>query len=348
MQLRSELMFQFCKNIYFFFLKIVSYFLFISALNNFFKIWAKNKNTDEVIVISLTEHIGDIIASEPISRYLKNNFTNKIVWVVNQKYSNFVRYNPTIDHLICVDSMSEWIYLKKLLKAYKIKVFDLHVDQNRCNKYFLTIKNPNSMGISTYNYYNFGNLLGVFCLNASIPLINDTPKFYFPPGYQIANENKVPFMHYVCIHSTSRQTSRNWNIEKWNALTDAFPSTNFIELGLNSNLDHKANCYNSHCGRISFFDSAYILKNALFLISIDSSFAHIANAFNIPSLILLGKYSHFNSYMPYSGNFELTENAEIIHFERPASEIPLELVVDRLARKNIFKNSNTFQNKNEL
>ena len=98
-------MFQFCKDIYFFFLKMVSYFLFISALNNFFKIWAKNKNTDEVIVISLTEHIGDIIASEPISRYLKNNFTDKIVWVVNQKYSNFVRYNPTIDHLIFVDYM---------------------------------------------------------------------------------------------------------------------------------------------------------------------------------------------------------------------------------------------------
>ena len=117
-------MFQVCKKIYFFFLKIVSYFLFISALTNFLKIWAKNKNTDGVIVISLTEHIGDIIASEPISRYFKNNFNNKIVWVVNKRYSDFVRHNPTIDHLICVDSMSEWTYLKRFLNVFKIKIVD--------------------------------------------------------------------------------------------------------------------------------------------------------------------------------------------------------------------------------
>ena len=71
-------MFQVCKNIYFFFLKIVSYFLFTNALNNFLKIWTKNKNTDGLIVISLTEHIGDIIASEPISRYLKIILTIKL------------------------------------------------------------------------------------------------------------------------------------------------------------------------------------------------------------------------------------------------------------------------------
>ena len=42
-------------------------------------------------------------------------------------------------------------------------------------------------------------------------------------------------------------------------------------------------------------------------------------------------------------NFELPENADIIHYERPASEIPLELVVDRLSKKNIFKSISTFQ-----
>ena len=336
-------MFQVCKKNYFFFLKIVSYFLFISALTNFLKIWAKNKNTDGVIVISLTEHIGDIIASEPISRYFKNNLNNKIVWVVNRKYSNFVKHNQSIDHLICVDSMSEWTYLKRFLNVFKIKIVDLHVDQNRCNKYFLTIKNPNSAGISIHNYYNFGNLLAVFCLTASVPILKDTPRFYFPLNYQISDENKVPFQNYVCLHTVSRERSRNWEIEKWDALIDTYPSIIFVELGLSSKLAPKTNCYNKNCGRISFFDSAYILKNALFFISIDSSFAHIANAFNTPSLILLGKYSHFNSYMPYSGNFELPENADIIHYERPASEIPLELVVDRLSRKNVFKSTSTFQ-----
>jgi ADP-heptose:LPS heptosyltransferase len=330
-------MFQVCKKIYFFFLKILSYFLFISVLNNFFKIWTKNKNTCGVIVISLTEQIGDIIASEPISRYFKHNFNDKIVWVVNRKYSDLVKHNPNIDHLICVDSMSEWTYLKRFLNLFKIKIVDLHVDQNRCNKYFLTINNPIPAGISIYNYYNFGNLLAVFCLNANIPILNDTPIFYFPLDYQISDENKVQFQNYVCIHTVSRECSRNWEIEKWNALIDAYPSIMFVELGLSSNLASKTNCYNKHCGCISFFDSAYILKNAQFFISIDSSFAHIANAFNTPSLILLGKYSHFKSYMPYSGNFELTENADLIHYERPASEIPLELVINRLSKKNIFK-----------
>ena len=81
-----------------------------------------------------------------------------------------------------------------------------------------------------------------------------------------------------------------------------------------------------------------VSKSIFFIfISIDRSFASIVNAINIPSLILLGKYGHINSYIPYSCNFELPKNADIIHYERPASEISLELVMNRLAKKSVFE-----------
>jgi hypothetical protein len=41
--------------------------------------------------------------------------------------------------------------------------------------------------------------------------------------------------------------------------------------------------------------------------------------------------------MPYSCNFELPKNADIIHYERSASEISLELVMNRLAKKSVFE-----------
>ena len=50
------------------------------------------------IYIELVEHLGDIIACEPVSKYLREKYPNrKIYWVINEKYRDVIIANPYID-----------------------------------------------------------------------------------------------------------------------------------------------------------------------------------------------------------------------------------------------------------
>lgn len=46
---------------------------------------------------------------------------------------------------------------------------------------------------------------------------------------------------------------------------------------------------------------ARVISKADLFIGIDSAFAHIANAFEIPGIIILGRYKNFEKYEVYSG-----------------------------------------------
>jgi heptosyltransferase-3 len=75
---------------------------------------------------------------------------------------------------------------------------------------------------------------------------------------------------------------------------------------------------------------ANIISGALFFIGIDSGPAHIANAFEIPGLILLGEFKNFKNHMPYSGAYE-HGRASIYHYPNGSSaEIPLDIVWQQL------------------
>jgi ADP-heptose:LPS heptosyltransferase len=41
-----------------------------------------------------------------------------------------------------------------------------------------------------------------------------------------------------------------------------------------------------------------IIRHAVLFIGVDSGFAHVANALAIPSVLLLGRYRNFDSYLP--------------------------------------------------
>jgi len=60
------------------------------------------------IVIGLIEHIGDIVACEPVARYLKlNHPKDHISWVVRREFRELVDTNPYIDETITVDCLTD-------------------------------------------------------------------------------------------------------------------------------------------------------------------------------------------------------------------------------------------------
>ena len=288
----------------------------------------KNRSKKQQIkVIALTEHIGDIVAAEPVARYLRNRFEqDRLIWVVNCRYAELVKYNPHVDEVVQIKCLSEWIYMKCFLRLWHcVKVFDLHIPEKSCSRYLLPLYNRNSKQISYRNHYAFGSLLGAMSLIGELPVLKDTPRFYFPPDFKTSIQ--VP-EHFIAIQTTSNEKVRDWEREKWKELILHYPSFHFIELGLHPVVEGCENCDTAFCGKISLLEVAWILSKADLFIGIDSAFAHFANALSIPGVVLLGKYHDFDVYMPYSGNYAEGRNAKIIHYKDVVSCLPVGQVIE--------------------
>ena len=308
----------------------------LQSVRLIFPVWGKvqgvlknRSKKQQVKVISLTEHIGDIVAAEPVTRYLRNRFKqDKLVWIVNCRYADLVKYNPHLDDVVQVKCLSEWIYMKVFLRTYRcVQVYDLHIPEKTCSRYLLPLYNRNVKHISYRNHYHFGSLLGAMSLVAGLPVLKDAPRFYFPPNFSSAIQ--LPD-HFIAIQTTSNEAVRDWGKEKWAELISHYSSLHFVELGLKPIVEGCENCDTAFCGKLNLLEVAWVLSKADLFIGIDSAFAHFANALSIPGVVLLGKYHNFDVYMPYSGNYAEGRNAEIIHYKDVVAHLPVEQVIEEV------------------
>lgn len=253
------------------------------------------ENKENVAIIVLTEHIGDIIASQPVSEYLIKNNNKKIIWIVNKKYENIVHLLPSISYILPISCLSEWIYARRLIN--KNLVYNLHFNGRLCPKYYLKLSNENKE-ITLDNYYKRGNLLKMFFDLAELPYSDVKPKINLPN--KVDNLPDLPKKYFV-IHTSSNEICRNWDKKKWILFMNSHPHVEFIEIGLTPTFVNIPNCNSFLCGKTSFADIVYIISKAYGFIGVDSSMAHIANALDCRSIVILGKYKEFESYMPFSG-----------------------------------------------
>lgn len=283
------------------------------------------KERGKVSVIVLTEHIGDIIACEPVSYWLKKTYQHKVVWLVNKKYHDLLPMFRNVDKIIDLNCLSEWIYLDKFISLPHI--YNLHFDGRECSRFHLRNRSAQKH-IGPENYYNYGCILEVFCLIGKLPLLNIRPRLFLV-------QNELSFNHslpdkYIVVHAQANETSRDWDINKWNQLISFFPGYTFIEIGLLPVLSGK-NCITSLCGRLTFQDIAVIIKDCFLFIGIDSSMAHFANALGKPSLILTGKYRNFDKHMPYSGISDVRD-FRVIQYPGPLYDLPVSITKEEADR----------------
>lgn len=291
--------------------------MFLSFCNNLLGLNNK-KNT---VVISLTEHIGDIVAAEPVSGFLKEKHKDRsLTWIVNRKYEELVQTNPAIDHTVTVTCFTEWILLKKFF-TFK-NLYDLHLDSKVCDKHHLLYHKKPSIDINIKNYYHKGNLL--YCFTRSGGMEMDTtvaPHLYL----QINNFCSSPF---IVLHTTSNHFKRNWTKEAWNQLANhiinLYRGIKIIEVGHRSLIDPNLPGYINCCGKKQLTEIAAAIKNCDLFIGIDSGFAHFANAYERESLILIGAYNGFKNYMPYSGKFQRESQSQIFYTSKELSQLTFE------------------------
>jgi heptosyltransferase-3 len=305
-----------------------------------------SKKYSKVCIIVLTEHMGDVVACEPVSRILRESFPDYfIVWCVNNKYKEIVQYNNNLNDVLKVSCLCEWTYLKKIVKRFSI-IYDLHFHERVCSKHFIKHQNPNNSGVNAFNYYHYGNLLQSLSKIAGIKSIPDiTPRFYFP------SENSKTIQQrndYIAIHAESNEIDRNWDAKKWSILCEnilnSYPDYSIIEIGLEQVIKVSSNRYASMCNKLNLFENAAIIRGSILFIGIDSGFAHFANALNKKSIILLGAYRDFKIYTPYSGWLSKKENATIIHYPGELKDMQVE-IVEELINDQIVQYSNIKKHK---
>ncbi|HSX10150.1 MAG TPA: glycoside hydrolase family 99-like domain-containing protein [Chlamydiales bacterium] len=282
------------------------------------------------ICVGLVEHFGDIVACEPVARYLKKKKPNATLsWVVCAPYRSILDQNPFVDEVIVVDCLSDWI---KILNQGLHDIYvDLHIDGKECKSSKVSLyKTQGSLEIHGDNYYNHGNLLKAMCIGAGLEPIEDEPAVYIPnEAVSIVDALKLP-QRFMVFHCRSNERSRNWNSQKWNELATRIEQQTdlkIVEVGLDPILRPSKNRLNL-CGRLSLMETAEVIRRAILFVGIDSGPAHFANALKIPGVILLGKYKNFDKYNPYSGRYGDLSNATLVcNSGQPTSKLPVDLVL---------------------
>lgn len=295
----------------------------------------RNSN-DTHIGILLAEHMGDIVATEPILKAIHAKYPQaRIYWIVKQAFAPILTDHPLIDQVVIEKSVLASILLTR---SHPFDVFmNLHMNELRDDPYFhVPLYNPiaEQKGITIESYYQRGNLLGAFSTLADLPIADDQPEIHI---------NKYPKIEidgpYWVIHRKSSNATREWNDAAWKQLiqqiTEHFP-VQVIEIGAANGLSFDHPKFKSFVGKTSILEMFALIRSASFFIGIDSGPTHIANAYQIPGLVLLGKYLHFEKYMPYSGAYEAGKLAHILQYPAgPPTEIPVALVWNEISKKHM-------------
>lgn len=272
------------------------------------KEFQQKKKKEVVFVINLFERLGDVVSVTPIPEYLKTKYGPcLVIWLVNHKYREVIENNPFVDEIIEVDSLNQVDEISGFEARAGHIIIDCLFDGRVCGETGLVHVNRVNPQITTGTYYMYGGLLEAFCLTAGLPPIKYKPQIYINSESENALLDRMSGRKFVVIHTSASLSSRNWCVEKWTSLVRELLKEKYVvvEIGLET----KVKCceegfIDASRFNLPLLETFRVVSQANAFVGIDSSFAHVANAFDVPSVIILGKYSRFNEYLPYSNESE--------------------------------------------
>ena len=300
---------------------------------------AGQKSNQEVyrIGIGLVEHFGDIVACEPVVRYIKAKYPNaEISWVVNQAYRELIDSHPNIDKTIAVDCLTDWI--KWQAHGAFDQVVDLHVNKRICQHCNIALlKKSGNPAISGGNYFNHGSLLEAFSLGAGLPPLTDSPRVYISEAVVKAVDALALPEPFIVVHCRSNERAKDWKYSKWHELATRIISQcniSIVEIGSQPTLNEKTPKIINLCGKTSLLETAEVIRRACLFAGVDSGPAHLANAVGTYGVVLLGRVGPFKKYNPFTGGFGDETNATLIrNGEEPAASITLEQVEEAIVAR---------------
>lgn len=292
--------------------------------------------TRPILGVALAEHLGDIVAAEPVGRYLRKiQPTARIVWVVRPRYRELVEAFEAVDDVFEIGCVTEWIRIQESGPPFD-QLFDLQLHGRTCPLCLVRLeREPDRRRATIENYYDVGNLLEVFCRAGGLPVLQDRPSLKPPPPARAAVEALDLPGAYVAVHGQSNQPIRDWTSRGWERLVHRVTSElrmDVVEIGGESVVRRAGTGHVDLTGRTTILESAEVLRRARAFVGIDSGPAHLANAVGAPAVLLLGRYRSYESHMPYSGPWSEGREAEILRSEGPTASIEPDRVFEAVRR----------------
>lgn len=253
-------------------------------------------------VIVLTERLGDLVAAQAI---LERDAAarGRIYWAVKRPYKDVVRFNPRLSGVIPVSGYLETLFLRRVFR--KIRWLDLHVDGWQCSEYHTIAQNESAIGMNATNYYDYGSLSDVYSLIACGTKAEGFPAVHAPPGFNargfLAQHLQAPENPALVVHFTSEEACRSWPAGKAKEFAEwllVSTDLNIIEFGLKPVLQESQRVCLPRKTITLGQQMALVARGDLFL-GVDSGFAHLANAFAVPSIYLIGRYRGFSGHLPW-------------------------------------------------
>jgi len=293
-------------------------------------------NPNKTIVgILLAEHLGDIVASEPIIDALHKKFQDaEIYWIIKPVFAPVLIKHPGLSKVILETNLLFSILIARK-NAFTL-FYNLHLNELRKDPFFGTkLENPyaEEIDLTIHNYYKSSNLLGNFSRLCHLNLDQTAPSIYIGQA-----KLKLPFNgNYWVLHRKSTDLNREWQDENWIQLLDLLTieyGINVVEIGTHEPLHYSSKSFLNLVGKTSIEETCKLIKSAHFFLGIDSGPTHIANAFKIPALILCGHFANFKKYMSYSGAYQEKSGIANIYFNTRGSarELPFLEVWEELQK----------------
>lgn len=285
-----------------------------------------------VVAIALVEHMGDIMAAEPLSRRARQMFPNaRILWFVRHPYATLVQHYPALVKTVPVTCLTEWLLLRDGIGADV--VWDLHLTGRTCPQCGIPVERHGEAQTLTFeNYYRRGSLLTVQSLCAGLDPIDQTPALELDEAVARSVTDLGLQARFVAIHCASNEAIRDWPREKWAALLEHISGQlglHVVELGLAARVvERDTSRSRSLCGLLSIMQTAEVIRRAALFIGVDSGPAHIANAVGTEGVILLGRYRNFVGQMPYSGRYADGTAATIVRADGPVATLSVDQVIE--------------------
>lgn len=301
--------------------------------------WKKTTSSanTRLIAIVRTEHFGDIVAAEPLSRHIRELYpTAYLVWFVKPAFREIIDTNTFID-----ETFAEFCVTQRRV-LFNTGIFD-HIfelqfkNNNDCRVCEKQYDNPVALaaGINVHTYFNFGNLLQTFALSGGLSLPADTqPRLYLQPEHRQAIDKLNLESPFIVIHTCSNYAPKDWPAENWDKLVlqllELFPYK-IVEVGLTSCVTLQNERYLNLCKQLSLLETGEIISRASYFIGLDSGPSHLANATGTFGFILMGALGDFPSYNPYSGYYGKGENVVLIKENgKSCAQLPYEKVLNEI------------------
>ena len=283
------------------------------------------------VLIIQTAFIGDVILATPVIEKLHAHFPGaKIDFLLRQGNEGLLKGNPYLNKIIVWDKQqSKYSNLWGIIKRVRTNKYDCVVNLQRfLSTGFITVlsganekigfdKNPLSFMFSRSVKHRLDE--GRHEVERNLKLIKDLTdgKLFKPKLYPNENDYEVVQQYktedYICIAPTSVWFTKQFPKEKWieflketqrttyllGSREDTEPCEEIIRLSKHTDIHNLA-------GKLSFLQTAALMKDAKMNYVNDSAPLHIASAMNAPATAI------FCSTVPEFGFGPLADNSKIV------------------------------------